>query len=52
MRHALLQGYSLEALAPDLFALIIFSIVMLPLSMLAFRYAVKRVKIDGSLTQY
>lgn len=52
MRHALLQGYSLEALLPDIFALIIFSIVMLPLSMLSFRYAVKRVKIDGSLTQY
>ena len=52
MRHALLQGYSLEALCPDILALIIFSIVMLPLSMLSFRYAVKRVKIDGSLTQY
>ena len=52
MRHALLQGYSLEALAPDLIALVIFSIIMIPLSMLAFNYAVKGVKIDGSLTQY
>lgn len=52
MRHALLQGYSLEALSTDIFALIIFSIIMLPLSMLSFRYAIRRVKVDGSLTQY
>ncbi|MFQ6120649.1 MAG: ABC transporter permease [Methanosarcinales archaeon] len=52
MRHALLQGYSMEALAPDILALVVFSIVMLPLSILCFRYAVKRAKVDGSLVQY
>jgi len=52
MRHALLQGYTLEALAPDIFALVIFSIVMLPLSIITFKYAVRRAKVDGSLTQY
>jgi ABC-2 type transport system permease protein len=52
MRLALLQGYSLEALAPDILALMLFSVVMLPFSILAFRYAVRRAKVDGSLTQY
>lgn len=52
MRHALLQGYSLEALSMDIFILIIISITLLPISILSFRYAVKKVKIDGSLTQY
>ncbi len=52
MRLALLQGYSLEALAPDIIALMLFSVVMLPFSIMAFRYAVRRAKVDGSLTQY
>ena len=52
MRLALLQGYSLEALAPDILALMLFSVVMLPFSIMAFRYAVRRAKVDGSLTQY
>jgi len=52
MRLALLQGYSLEALAPDILALVLFSVVMLPFSIMAFRYAVRRAKVDGSLTQY
>ncbi len=52
MRLALLQGYPLSALAPDLLALVIFSISLLPLSLLAFRYAVHRARVDGSLTHY
>lgn len=52
MRHALLQGMSLRLLASDIFALVIFSIIMLPLSIFIFRYAIMRAKIDGSLTQY
>jgi ABC-2 type transport system permease protein len=52
MRHALLQGYSLHALAPDIIALVVFSIVLLPLALLAFRYAVKKAKVDGTLVQY
>ena len=52
MRLALLQGYSLAALAPDILALAIFSLVLLPLSLLAFRYAVHRARVDGSLTHY
>jgi ABC-2 type transport system permease protein len=52
MRHALLQGYSLEALSLDILALIVFSVLLLPLGMICFRYAVKKAKMDGSLTQY
>ena len=52
MRFALLKGYSLSALMPNIIALIVFSLVMLPLSIYVFGYAVKRAKIDGTLTQY
>lgn len=52
MRHALLQGYSLQSLAPDIFILILFSLILLPLSLFTFRYAVGRVKDEGTLVQY
>ena len=52
MRLALLQGYSLRELMPNIVALLLFSIIMLPLSIFIFGYAVKRAKIDGTLTQY
>ena len=52
MRHALLQGYSLSALAPEITALMVFSVVLVPLGLLSFKYAVKRAKVDGSLVQY
>jgi ABC-2 type transport system permease protein len=52
IRHALLQDYSLNALAPDILSLILFSVIMLPLSIVIFRYAARKAKTDGSLTQY
>lgn len=52
MRLALLQGYSLRELMPNIVALLLFSTIMLPLSIFIFGYAVKRAKIDGTLTQY
>lgn len=52
LRHALLQGYSMGALMPDIFALLIFSAVLLPLSILIFKFAVKKARIDGSLVHY
>ena len=42
MRHALLQGYSLHALAPDITALTVFSVVLVPWGLLTFKYAVKK----------
>ena len=52
MRLALLQGYSIIDLAPDLGILLVFSVVLLPLSVLVFNYAVHRAKAEGSLSHY
>ena len=52
IRHAVLQGYSLYALRLDIFALIGFSIILLPIALLSFRLAVKRAKTEGSLVHY
>ena len=52
MRHALLQGYTLGELAPEIGALVIFSAVLVPASLLAFRYAVRKAKMEGTLVHY
>lgn len=52
MRLALLQGASYEQLLPDLLVLLIFSGILLPASLLSFRYAVRRAKVDGSLSHF
>jgi ABC-2 type transport system permease protein len=52
MRHALLQGYSLRDLAPEIGALVLFSAVLVPASLLAFRYAVRKAKMEGTLVHY
>ena len=52
MRFALLRGYSLMELLPQITVLSLFSIFMLPLSVRIFGRAIKRAKRDGTLTQY
>ena len=52
MRMALLQGSTLISLLPTIIPLVIFSTLMLPLSLGLFKYAVNRAKIEGSLIQY
>jgi ABC-2 type transport system permease protein len=52
MRLAVLQGYSLSALAPDMLILAVFAIVLFPLSLVAFRLGVQKAKMEGSLTQF
>jgi ABC-2 type transport system permease protein len=52
MRRALLTGAGLRDLLPDLAALALFSVVLLPLALLAFHRAVLRAKRDGTLTHY
>lgn len=52
MRLALLQGASFAELWPNILALLIFGVTLLPASLLIFRYAVRRAKEDGSLTHY
>jgi ABC-2 type transport system permease protein len=52
MRLALMQGYSLPQIWPDVGILIGFSVVLLPLGFWSFRLAVRKAKADGSLTQF
>lgn len=52
MRLALLQGVSWAAVWPDMAILAAFAALSLPLSILAFRFAVRRVRIQGSLVGY
>ena len=52
MRHALLQGYFLAELAPDILTLVLFSLALLPLSLFIFDRAVMKVKAEGGLVQY
>ncbi|MCI0521991.1 MAG: ABC transporter ATP-binding protein/permease [Chloroflexi bacterium] len=52
MRLALLQGAPFSRLAQDLLILAGYSALLLPLSLLAFRYAVRRARAEGSLSHY
>ncbi|MBE2224154.1 MAG: ABC transporter permease [Anaerolineae bacterium] len=52
MRGALLAGATWSELAPDLLALCLFCLVLLPLALFVFRYAVDRARAEGSLAQY
>lgn len=52
LRHALLSGYSFKMLIPDISVLIIFSIILVPLAVIIFKYTLKQVKTDGSLVHY
>jgi ABC-2 type transport system permease protein len=52
MRLAMLKGYSLFEVRNDVFALLGFSLILTPLAFLAFRIALKRAKMEGSLTQF
>jgi len=52
IRRVLLLNYTLADVMPDILALIAFSVVLLPIGLVSFRYAVRRAKIDGSLTHY
>ncbi len=52
MRAALLNGASWAELAPDLWALLVFCLLLFPLSLFVFRFAVNRARADGSLAQY
>ena len=52
MRWALLQGYSLSGLLREVGILAAFAVVLVLLSLLAFRLAVRLAKREGSLAQY
>lgn len=52
MRLAMLGGASWAQLAPDILALLAFCVVLFPLSLLLFRYAVERARAEGTLAHY
>jgi ABC-2 type transport system permease protein len=52
LRRTMLQSASLHHVGHDLLALAGFTLVLLPVGLVAFRYAVRWAKIDGSLSQY
>ncbi|MBN1848683.1 MAG: ABC transporter permease [Deltaproteobacteria bacterium] len=52
MRMALLNGYPMRDLFSSILPLSVSTIILLPLSMFSFKYAVRIAKINGSLTQY
>jgi ABC-2 type transport system permease protein len=52
LRRAMLQSASLADLRTNLLALTGFTVVLLPIGLLTFRYAVRWAKTDGSLSQF
>ncbi len=52
MRKSLLASAGFSAILPDIGALAVFNIVLLPLSLMVFRLAVRKAKRDGTLTHY
>lgn len=52
MRGALLNGATWRELSPNMLVLAGFCLVLFPLSLVAFRAAVHKARVDGSLTQY
>lgn len=52
MRAALLEGASLGALWPSIRGLLLFAVVVLPLSCVAFAWALRRTKVTGTLTHF
>ncbi len=52
MRKALLSSATFAELLPEILALCVFSVILLPLSLYIFYFSVRKAKIDGSLTHY
>ncbi len=52
MRMALLGKLPFERLMENALMLVLFSVIILPLSIMCFNYSVKKAKIDGTLLQY
>ncbi len=52
MRKSLLASASFSDILPDIGALAVFNIILLPLGLLFFRLAVRKAKRDGTLTHY
>jgi len=51
-RYTILKGYSILDIKTDLLALVIYSLILLPVSILIFKFSLKRAKMHGSLAYY
>jgi ABC-2 type transport system permease protein len=52
LRAALLTGADFRALLPNILALSIFAVILLPVSFIVFGWALRRTKISGTLTHF
>jgi len=52
LRKSFLSSIGFKDILPEVTALIIFSVILLPVSFIVFRAALRKAKRDGSLTQY
>jgi len=52
MRLALIKGESFYHLLPSIFSLLLFTAILMPVSIYFFQYAIRLAKRDGSLTHY
>lgn len=52
LRLSILKGYGFAALLPNIEVLAVYSLIFLPLSVVFFKLAVRKAKIDGSLVHY
>ena len=52
IRLTVLQGASMQEIAPQLVALAAYVAIVMPLSIMSFKYAMRRVRIEGSLAHY
>lgn len=52
MRLALIKGASFYLLLPSILSLLLFTAILMPISILSFQYAIRLAKRDGSLTHY
>lgn len=52
LRYTILKGYSLWDIRGDLLVLIIYSAILVPVSILTFKAALRQTKINGSLSHY
>ncbi|MCG2711282.1 MAG: ABC transporter permease [Candidatus Omnitrophica bacterium] len=52
LRYTILKGYSLWDTKGDLLVLVVYSAMLVPISIFIFKMALKRVKVKGSLSHY
>ncbi|MFH1788003.1 MAG: ABC transporter permease [Candidatus Altiarchaeota archaeon] len=52
LRLVILKGYSLRQVLPEVYALIAFSVILIPAGLLFLDYSVRKAKTEGNLTEY